>query len=290
MVIIMQDLVNNTGSNAAQTMSSREIAELMGKNHYDVMKDVRRMLEKLYEGNTADVLYQQNQALTVEYCPQTKRAACYHLDRYHTEILITGYDVKRRAAVIKRWYELESGEAKPVVAHVQSEQPKLQKEDLEPGLFIINKAIEYGNLPSSDKLKMLSSLTNGTAALGGEIREISKRLAEEESASTIPAAKEPSQEDLPLNRNIASMTCLLANRKMKASSFVVNEMLSSKGLIYRTRSPKTGKPCWSITDKGLWFGRNTCEGRAHTPQWYMERFDDLLSFIGLDQKMAETKH
>lgn len=30
------------------------------------------------------------------------------LDRRHTEILITGYDVKRRAAVIDRWFELES--------------------------------------------------------------------------------------------------------------------------------------------------------------------------------------
>ncbi|WP_406706555.1 transcriptional regulator, partial [Sodalis sp.] len=30
------------------------------------------------------------------------------LDRRHTEILITGYDVKRRAAVIDRWFVLES--------------------------------------------------------------------------------------------------------------------------------------------------------------------------------------
>lgn len=37
----------------------------------------------------------------------------YLLPRFETEILITGYDVMRRAAVIHRWFELESGKATP---------------------------------------------------------------------------------------------------------------------------------------------------------------------------------
>ncbi|HIB1651808.1 TPA: transcriptional regulator, partial [Salmonella enterica subsp. enterica serovar Muenchen] len=46
------------------------------------------------------------------------------LDRRHTEILITGYDVKRRAAVIDRWFSLESGEAQPRIAF-QPVQPEI---------------------------------------------------------------------------------------------------------------------------------------------------------------------
>lgn len=47
------------------------------------------------------------------------QVAAYQLDRYHTEILITGYDVKRRAAVIKRWHELESGQATPACENLE---------------------------------------------------------------------------------------------------------------------------------------------------------------------------
>ncbi|HDL8225734.1 TPA: transcriptional regulator, partial [Yersinia enterocolitica] len=35
------------------------------------------------------------------------------LDRRHSEILVSGYDVKRRAAIIDRWHALETGESQP---------------------------------------------------------------------------------------------------------------------------------------------------------------------------------
>ena len=50
-----------------------------------------------------------------EYKDSTGRTLpCYHLDRFLTEVLVTGYDVKRRAAVIKRWHDLETGAATPL--------------------------------------------------------------------------------------------------------------------------------------------------------------------------------
>ncbi|WP_412496991.1 Rha family transcriptional regulator [Shewanella algae] len=86
-------------------MSSREIAKLTGKRHDNVCRDIRNMLEQL-ELNSK-LSYQQNQVVT-EVCPQAKRISVYHLPRRECEILVCGYDVVRRAAVIDRWLELET--------------------------------------------------------------------------------------------------------------------------------------------------------------------------------------
>ncbi|EJO3532749.1 Rha family transcriptional regulator [Salmonella enterica] len=101
-------------------MSSREIAELTGKHHKEVCRDIRVMLVQLYGGSesqyirSADLLYETNQGVSCfNYDPSNPNGWEYQLDRRHTEILITGYDVKRRAAVIDRWFALESGAARP---------------------------------------------------------------------------------------------------------------------------------------------------------------------------------
>ncbi|PSS69789.1 hypothetical protein AYI85_09535 [Shewanella algae] len=86
-------------------MPCREIAELTGKRHDHVCRDIRNMLERL--ADTPNLGYQQNQIVT-ELCPQAKRISAYHLPRRECEILVCGYDVVRRAAVIDRWLELET--------------------------------------------------------------------------------------------------------------------------------------------------------------------------------------
>lgn len=55
---------------------------------------------------------QRSSALSTGTAPDLSFRAS--LDRYHTEVLVTGYNVKRMAAVIKRWMDLETGAAKPV--------------------------------------------------------------------------------------------------------------------------------------------------------------------------------
>lgn len=87
--------------NVARTMSSREIAELTGKQHQHVKRDVEKMLGELEEDASSfgriylDTMNRQ----------QTE----YLLDREHTDCLLTGYSAAMRMAVIKRWRELEGG-------------------------------------------------------------------------------------------------------------------------------------------------------------------------------------
>lgn len=89
-------------------MSSREIAELTGKRHNDVMRDIRNMFDQL-DADSAQFCAQYRDS-TGRFLP------CSELDRYHTEVLVTGCDVKRMAAVIKRCMDLETGAAKPAAA------------------------------------------------------------------------------------------------------------------------------------------------------------------------------
>jgi len=95
--------VNNTFNSDSLTMSSREIAELTGKRHDHVMRDIRKMLDELGEAHPKfGGSYQDSTGRTLP---------CFNLDRNLTDCLLTGYSAKARMKVIKRWRELESQQA-----------------------------------------------------------------------------------------------------------------------------------------------------------------------------------
>lgn len=82
------------------TMSSREIAELTGKQHGHVKRDIETMLGELrIDASSFGRIY---------FDSMNRQQTEYHLEREQTEILITGYSIPLRAAVIRRLHELES--------------------------------------------------------------------------------------------------------------------------------------------------------------------------------------
>lgn len=91
------------------TMSSLEIAELTGKLHTNVMRDIRKMIADLNEGGE---LKFESSYLS----EQNKRLKCFALPRRETDVLLTGYNTPLRAKVIDRWRELEAQVAKPAPA------------------------------------------------------------------------------------------------------------------------------------------------------------------------------
>lgn len=87
--------------NAKEVMSSLEIAELTGKRHSDVMRDIRNIIEQI--GNETE----RNFALS-EYRDSTRRKLpMYILDKKGSLCLASGYDAKLRMTIINRWEELE---------------------------------------------------------------------------------------------------------------------------------------------------------------------------------------
>lgn len=94
------------GENVSRkTMSSREIAELTGKAHFHVKRDVLSMLKELGEdASNFGCIYLD---------PLNREQTEYLLDREHTDCLLTGYSAAMRMTVIRRWHELEAQVAQP---------------------------------------------------------------------------------------------------------------------------------------------------------------------------------
>ena len=94
--------------NQAPTMSSREIAELTGKDHKNVLADIREILDTLLI-NCADFSAQYKDA-------SGKMNPMFVLPKRETLILVSGYSVAMRAKIIDRWQELETKAAKHAFA------------------------------------------------------------------------------------------------------------------------------------------------------------------------------
>jgi phage regulator Rha-like protein len=79
------------------TMSSREIAELTGKRHDNVMTDIRSMLEDLgLHAPEFSGTYRNERGNTYE---------CFNLPKDLTITLVAGYSTVMRHRIVRRWPE-----------------------------------------------------------------------------------------------------------------------------------------------------------------------------------------
>jgi phage regulator Rha-like protein len=80
-------------------MTSREIAKFTGKQHKDVLYDIRKMLQ-LLEYNTAE--------FSAMYVSSNKQQyEEFHLPKDLTITLVSGYDIVARHKIVTRWLHLE---------------------------------------------------------------------------------------------------------------------------------------------------------------------------------------
>ena len=91
----MLDITNSM----TKTMSSREIAELTGGSHDNVLKTVRGLIKRgVVSGNETPYTHSQN--------GQTYKEIL--LDYRNTMVVVSGYSPELRAKIIDRWIELEA--------------------------------------------------------------------------------------------------------------------------------------------------------------------------------------
>lgn len=87
-----------------QTMTSLEVAELTGKEHRDVLRDIRVIIDSSDIGADLHTSFKQD-FYSDSY---GRQQPCYTMNRLGTLLLITGYDVNARWKLLKRWEELET--------------------------------------------------------------------------------------------------------------------------------------------------------------------------------------
>lgn len=92
--------MNLTAQN--KTMTSVEIAEMTGKRHDNILRDI----ELLVAGISSDLSRGFKSSTYKDL--QQRDQPCYVMDEDSTLLLVTGYDATARMKVIKRWKELEA--------------------------------------------------------------------------------------------------------------------------------------------------------------------------------------
>jgi len=83
-----------------QSISSLEIAEMTGKRHDNVTRDIKKQLDALeINALSFEVVYKDSKG---------EERPMYVLDKEQSLILASGYNVQLRQKIIKRWIELET--------------------------------------------------------------------------------------------------------------------------------------------------------------------------------------
>lgn len=114
---------------APAAMSTREIAELTGKRHDNVMADTRKMLVDLH-GEDRLLSFQDTVERPNPSGGGALTSVVYMLPKRETLILVSGYSLPMRAKIIDRWTELEE-KALPGVPRTFAQALRLAAEQQE---------------------------------------------------------------------------------------------------------------------------------------------------------------
>ncbi|QBI77458.1 hypothetical protein [Pseudomonas phage vB_Pae_CF55b] len=159
----------------AVTMSSREIAELTGKRHDNVIADIRKMLLELGYQIDADGRSPDFSGDVPDAYGRLQH--CFNLPRREVEILLTGYSIPLRAKCLDRLHELEARAKQTLPAlpgdYIQALEHLLESKRSE------QKAIEERDHAIATKAEIGSRReATAMASASAAVRE-ARRLADE---------------------------------------------------------------------------------------------------------------
>lgn len=238
-------------------MSSLEIAEVTGKEHKNVMRDIQNLLSQGVDKlNFERISYKDS---------MNRVRDAYQLTYKGVLILASGYNPVLREKIINRWEELETGKAEPKFYQQSPLQSKLSDK-----IQAANFLADFLNLNGASKLAIAKSIAD---PLGLPTPDY---VMDEK---TVHAAKD-----------------LLATHKVKMSSAEFNKILVSKGIVERmTRPGKGGKThSWVvIPEKYEKFGQNARNPHAQNQTqalWYDNKFPELLALAGIQEGKEEESH
>jgi phage regulator Rha-like protein len=155
----------------APTMTSREIAELTGREHDNVRRDIKNMAEAL----------SLNLEEKLEPSSGGRPSKVYLLPKRESLILVSGYNLQMRAKIIDRWQELEArSAATPAIPtnfaealQLAADQAKRIEQQEATITGLTPKAAALDRLSNADGLL---SLTEASKLLGVKLKDFTRDL------------------------------------------------------------------------------------------------------------------
>lgn len=224
-----------------ETMTSLEIAEVTGKQHQHVLRDIDSLLTQGVDAS--------NFGLTSYVDKSNREQRCYQLTKKGCLILASGYDALLREKIINRWEELETGKVVPYYVSKTEEDTKVRMIMVEGMKRVLNLS-DSSTLAYAKKLfEPLGLPTPDYVPSKGILKSASELLKEH-------------------NAGISAQ----AFNKLAIKEGYLEE---------KTRKSSSGKDksFKSITSKGEYFGENQVSPnnpKETQPSWYEDKFDELL--------------
>lgn len=243
------------------TMSSREIANVTGKRHANVKRDVLALLKEL----KVDVLIFEHIYLD----GQNREQVEYLLDRDHTDCLLTGYSAQMRMRVIRRWRELEQ-------QHGARQQVLLNGTKVVGELAIMECFTRLLKPAPSSQILMLATI----AANNGLESSFLPGYAIDAASDATGSSSMPTK----------SATALLKDNGIRCAPAAFNRALEARGFLkqlQRKNSKQEMVDFWCVTEKGMAYGKNLTNPqspRETQPHWYVDRFLELADLVGKGSK------
>ena len=123
--------------NSQMTMSTKEISDLTGKRHDNVMADARKMLGEIGSPEISGGYLDK----------QDRTQPCLMLNKDETMCLVAGYSTELRFRIVKRWRELEEAQKPVELSRLEILQMALESErariDVEAKLAIAAPKAEF---------------------------------------------------------------------------------------------------------------------------------------------------
>lgn len=252
----------NMVSSDGLTMSSREIADLVGSRH----DSVRRTIERLAESGV------------IALPPMVEKSTA---GRPSLEYVFSGDQGKRDSLVVvaqlspeftgdlvDRWQELEAKVEKP-----KPQEDKALSSKVAAELAIMQCYTEMLKPAPSSQLYMLQRIATNNKLDSSFLPDYTVDAPTDNSGgSSLPTAP---------------VTTLLKENGIKESPATYNKMMQRAGILEKrqrrsTTSDSGTKDFWSITTEGLIYGKNITNPRnprETQPHWYVDRFDELHGVV-----------
>lgn len=258
----MSNLLHLNSPTQTLTMSSREIAELTGKDHRNVMRDIRAMLVELHGSEDCLLKFEQTEERPSPLGNGAIKSVVFKLPKRECLILVSGYSITFRARIIDRWQELEANSVTQKRDTVTKASPTVE------ALEVAEVLARFLNVEGSGRLGMARTALKLTGA--------------EHLEPLIPAYAIDAPKDSTTGSSAptAALRTLLAKHNIHVSVQKANSLLIEAGLLEEKERPSTSvegatRTFKCITEKGLKYGKNVTSDknpRETQPHWYEEKF------------------